>query len=212
MAGDWPDRVQLVLAYVLQSAIGIVAIGAVFASQWLTAVTGAAVLLISFLPAMIERELRLHLPIEFSLIVNFFLYASFALGEVRDFYQRIWWWDLLLHSISAIVIGLIGFLIIYVFHMTRRVEIAPVYIAVGTFCFALALGTLWEIFEFSMDWFFEFSMQRSGLVDTMTDLMVDTVGALLVSVAGFVYVRGGDSMIVDRTLSRFLERNPRLAN
>ena len=210
MAEDWPDRIQFVVAYVLQAAIAVAVIGALLTSQWLAAATGLAILIISFLPAAIERQFRVHLPIEFSLVVNLFLYASFALGEVRGFYQQIWWWDLLLHSVSALVIGIVGFLIIYVFHMTRRVEIAPIYIAVGTFCFALSFGVLWEIFEFGMDWFFGFNMQKSGLVDTMTDLMVDTVGALLASIAGYIYVRGGDSMIVDRILRRFLERNPHL--
>lgn len=58
------------------------------------------------------------------------------------------------------------------------------------FCFALAMGALWEIFEFAMDQIFGLNMQKSGLVDTMTDLIVDTVGALIGAISGFFWLKG----------------------
>jgi hypothetical protein len=53
-----------------------------------------------------------------------FLFASFALGKVRDFYEQVWWWDLALHGSSSFVTGLIGFLAVFVFYMTQRVRVA----------------------------------------------------------------------------------------
>ena len=52
--------------------------------------------------------------------------------------------------------------------------------ALFSFCFAITMGTIWEIYEFGLDQVFGLYMQRSGIVDTMTDLMVDTVGAFFV--------------------------------
>ena len=66
---------------------------------------------------------------------------------------------------------------------------------------------MWEIFEFGMDSVFGTNMQKSGLRDTMGDLIVDTIGAAVVSTIGYFYVRGYDSLIFDRMVRRFLERN-----
>jgi len=54
------------------------------------------------------------------------------------------------------------------------------------------------------------NMQKSGLVDTMWDLIVDSVGALFTSVSGFMYIKAGKTHILSRLLRRFMEKNPRL--
>ena len=130
----------------------------------------------------------------------FFLFASFALGEVGDFYEKIWWWDLALHGLSALTIGIIGFLGIYVFHMTRRIHVAPGWIATITFAIAVSLGTIWEIYEFVMDWYFGLNMQKTGLVDTMTDLLINALGAAIAAAIGYFYVYGEDSFLGRRLI------------
>lgn len=210
LAGDWTERVQRWLVLLLQLAIAGVFAGALVEGQWLVAFTAAVVLLLTFMPAIIERHLRVQLPVEFTLVNCVFLYAAFGLGEVRQFYHRFWWWDLLLHSVSALVIGLIGFLLVYVFYMTHRIRMGPFYVALVSFGFAVTLGTLWEIFEFAMDWFFGFNMQKSGLVDTMTDLMVDAGGGLVAALIGYRYVKDGDSLVGERLIRRFVLKNPQL--
>lgn len=189
------DRIELLAAAILQTIIAAISITALFEGLWLVAFSGAAILLLTFAPAMIERRLRVPLPVEFTLLTCIILFASFVLGEVRDFYERIWWWDLALHGSSAMLMGFIGFLAIYVFHMTNRLKIEPFHIAAFTFGFAVTIGTLWEIFEFLMDWFVGTNMQKSGLVDTMTDLIINAFGALVAATTGFFYVRNGDSQL-----------------
>lgn len=115
----------------------------------------------------------------------------------------------MLHSFSALVMGLIGFLLIYIFHMTNRIDIKPIYIATASFGFAVTLGTLWEVFEFLMDWAFNFNMQKSGLIDTMTDLLVNIGGAILAGFMGYKYVKGDDSLLADDVIRQFLSKNPR---
>ncbi len=203
---SWIDRVELAIALALQIGIFVVTVSALFEQQWLGAFTGCVVLLLTFAPAMIERRMRLALPVEFTLITCVFLYASFALGEVRDFYEKVWWWDLALHGLSALTIGIIGFLGIYVFYMTNRIRIDAGWIATITFALAVSVGTIWEIFEFLMDWFFEMNMQKSGLVDTMTDLLINTTGAAIAALIGYFYVRDEDSLIARRMIRAYAAR------
>ena len=167
-------------------------------------------MLLTFAPALIERQLRVPLPVELTLITCVFLYASFALGEVRDFYEKIWWWDLALHGVAALTIGIIGFLAIYVFYMTQRIKVAAGWIATITFALAVSLGTIWEIFEFLMDWYFGLNMQKSGLVDTMTDLMINAVGAAIAAVIGYFYVRDEDSLYGRRIIRTFVDRKQKM--
>lgn len=206
----WSYKIQVVISCILQLAILLLMIELASKSLWLNAFTGLVALTLTFIPAILERQLSLHLPIEFTLLTTAFLYASFVLGEIGDFYARFWWWDLMLHSLSALTIGIIGFLMIYVFYMTNRIWIEPIYVAIMTLCLAITTGTLWEIFEFMMDWFFHFNMQKSGLVDTMTDLIVNTSGSLVAAILGYFYVRDGDSLIIDRLVHYFVEKNPKL--
>jgi len=197
---SWIERVELAIAVVLQIGILVVTVSALLQQQWLGAFSGSVVLLLTFAPAMIERRLRLTLPVEFTLITCVFLYASFALGEARDFYERFWWWDLALHGISALLIGIIGFLSIYVFYMTHRIQVAAGWIATITFALAVSVGTIWEIFEFLADWFLGLNMQKSGLVDTMTDLLINATGAAIAAFIGYFYVRDEDSLLVHRLI------------
>lgn len=205
----WVSLVEVGLAAALQLAIAAIVIAAFRHRQWLVVFSGVAVLLLSFLPALIERHLRVQLPVEITLVCTVFLYASFGLGEVNQFYDRFWWWDLMLHGFSALITGIIGFLAFYVFYMTHRVRVLPIYVAFITFACAVAVGTLWEIFEFLADWFLGTSMQRSGLVDTMTDLMINALGALIAAGVGYYYVRDGDSLLANRLIRALVERGRR---
>lgn len=203
---SWIDRVELAIALVLQIGIFVVTISALYQGQWLGAFSGTVVLLLTFTPAMLERRLKLTLPVEFTLVTCVILYASFALGEVRDFYEKIWWWDLALHGLSALTIGIIGFLCIYVFYMTNRVSVAAGWIATITFALAVSVGTIWEVFEFLMDHYLGLNMQKSGLVDTMTDLIINATGAALAALLGFFYVRDQDSLFARRVLRAWEKR------
>ncbi|HBR98758.1 MAG TPA: hypothetical protein DD979_15495 [Gammaproteobacteria bacterium] len=207
---DSADRVLFIASLFLQLLIASVVVMALWRQQWLVSFTGAIIFALTFTPAIIERQLEVQLPVEFTLVTCVFLYASYGLGEYGQFYHRYWWWDLFLHSFSALVMGLIGFLVVYVFYMTHKVRLQPIYIAAVSFGFAMTIGALWEIFEFSMDWLFGFNMQKSGLVDTMTDLIVDMIGGLVAAAIGYSYVKGGDSLIADRVVKNFMRKNPQL--
>lgn len=206
----WIDRTESAIALVIQFSILGIALTSLADRQWLTAFSGIVVIMLTLVPPALERQLHVRLPVEVTLFVCVFLFASFALGEVRGYYEQLWWWDLLLHGSSAVVMGLIGFLMVYVFYMTHRVRIAPIYVAAISFGTAVTVGSLWEIFEYLMDLGFNLNMQRSGLKDTMSDLIVNTIGALLAAAIGYYYVRQGDELMGHRVIRSLVERGRRV--
>ncbi|MEK6909235.1 MAG: hypothetical protein AABX23_04245 [Nanoarchaeota archaeon] len=139
------------------------------------------------------------------------IYCSIFLGELRGYYSSFWWWDLGLHTITGVIIGLVGFLILLILYRNRNIVAAPGSIAIFSFSLAAAIGGIWEIFEFGMDQFFGLNMQKSGLVDTMGDLIVNNIGALFSSLVGYFYIKFGQIAFLDRIIKRFKKENPRIA-
>ena len=76
--------------------------------------------------------------------------------------------------------------------------------SIFAFCFALAVGTIWEIYEFACDGLLSLNMQkfaledgtlligREALQDTMEDLIVDAVSALVVVTMGYFSIMKND--------------------
>jgi hypothetical protein len=183
------DRVRYGFIIFMQLALITAFAIAIYEQAWLTVFVSVVALFIMWMPSILERSIKVRLPLEFELLLNIFIYASIFLGEIRGFYTRFWWWDVVLHAGSGIALGFIGFLILYALYRSGRIQISPSLLALFSFCFALSLGAIWEIFEFAMDSLFGFNMQKSGLVDTMWDLIVDAIGAFIASISGYLYVK-----------------------
>lgn len=61
---SWINRIELMVALVLQIGILVISVSALIRGQWLGAFSGSIVLLLTFAPAFIERHLRVPLPVE----------------------------------------------------------------------------------------------------------------------------------------------------
>ena len=204
--------IQRYISYILQTTLVIAFLGAIWGRQWVTAFLIIITLFLTFLPALIERNTKVFLPIEFEFIIIIFIYAGLFLGELRKWYVLFWWWDIMLHTISSIVLGLIGFLIIHILDSEKRIDLkmSPRFVAMFAFVFAVAIGAIWEIFEFMMDNMLGLNMQRSGLMDTMGDLIIDTTGALFISTIGYLWIKSGKSLIFNWAITKFVKENPEI--
>ena len=184
-------------------------VDALFVGNWPLAFVSLATLLLSLAPVYAGRWAEIVVPPSFVAAITMFVGGTLFLGEVFDFYERFWWWDIAMHGGSAVGFGLIGFVLVFMMFQGDRYAAPPLAIAFFAFCFALAIGATWEIFEFCMDQAFGLNMQKSGLMDTMGDLIVDTFGALIGAGSGWAYLkwrmRGGLSLLIDD----FVRRNPR---
>ncbi len=147
-----------------------------------------AALLLTVLPGRLANRVGLRLPPSFLAAIALFVLATLYLGEVQDFYNRFWWWDLALHFGSAMGFGILGFLLVFMLFQGDRYAAPPWAVGALSFCLAMTVGVLWEIFEYAMDSLFGLQMMKSGLPDTMGDLVVDAVGAALAALAGVVYL------------------------
>lgn len=155
------------------------------------------------LPGILKKRIDLDIPSTMLVLYALFLYCAIYLGEVRSFYYTVPHWDTILHTFSGAMLGALGFSFITLLNRTDKVPVnlSPAFVAVFAFCFALALGVAWEIYEYSADVLMGTNMQKFGteagelfagqaaLRDTMKDLIVDTAGALVISVVGYLSLK-----------------------
>jgi hypothetical protein len=216
-----PDRITQIHLWtgrILLVVVGLEWMYLLIESQWLSLFVVSLILIVLFIPIIFKRRLQVDIPAEFHLTAVIFTFAALYLGEIQHFYQRVWWWDIALHGSAGLLMGIFGFLLIYILNESKRIDIhlTPGFIAFFAFTFAVSIGTVWEIFEFSADQIFQLNMQKpmmgdpSGLTDTMWDMIVNAIGALIISLTGWWYLKAQKNYFVKDWIGKFIEKNPRL--
>jgi uncharacterized membrane protein YjdF len=200
---------QTWLAKLIWAALVLSVLDALTQGNWPAAAVASGTLALSLAPVYVARWAEIFIPPSFITATVLFIVSTLFLGEVFDFYNRFWWWDMVMHGGSAIGLGLIGFVLIFMMFQGNRYTAPPIAMAFFSFCFALAMGALWEVFEYGMDSLFGFSMQRGNLDDTMRDLIIDGLGALIGGAAGFAYLKGLEYGGLPGIIDQFVRRNPR---
>ncbi len=198
-AGLFTRLLWLILALALAEALWV--------GRYATAFIAVTTFALTLAPMILVRRFELHVPASFMAALTFFIVATLFFGEVWDFYERFWWWDILLHGGSAVGFGLIGFVLVFLLFQGDRYAAPPWALGLFAFCFAMTIGALWEVLEYAADETLGTNMQKSGLDDTMGDIMVDALGGLIGAGSGVLYLKGQARSGLPGIVREFLERN-----
>ena len=112
---------------------------------------------------------------------------------------------MVLHGIYGVMLGILGYEIISAFINSEkgRIPVSPFFISIWVVCFALAIGAMWEIWEYMADGIFGLNTQeyltssgtfdkstplqgRNALTDTMEDIILDFLGAAIIGVTCYI--------------------------
>lgn len=77
-------------------------------------------LIVMLLPSFIQHKFHIDIPNYMHVLFFIFLYCAVYLGEVRNFYYLIPFWDLILHTFSGAMLGALGFSLVSIL-MTRPI-------------------------------------------------------------------------------------------
>ena len=126
-------------------------------------------LILFTLPTFVSKNFGIHFPETLEVIIYLFIFAAEILGEISAFYQKLPFWDSMLHTITGFLATAIGFALIDILNRNENIkfQLTPVYMAVVAFCFSMTVGTLWEFFEFFADKFFALDMQKDFIVNSI---------------------------------------------
>ena len=151
---------------------------------------------VSVLPFLLELIMRSRLPSFLLIIIYVFMYFAGLMGVALNFYNRFEHYDTVIHGIFGYIAAAVG---LFAIVRTKNYGSLNTFGAVlFTVCFALAVGALWEIWEYATDclgignsqgWQIEGGIFTDGplkgesagvvrsLTDTMTDIIMNTIGA-----------------------------------
>lgn len=177
--------------------------------QWPLAGVALFTFCLTLVPLYVSSRVGISFPTPLMVAVTAFIFATIFLGEAFDYYNRFWWWDILLHGGSALGFGLVGFMLVFMLFEGDRYAAPRWAMALIAFSFAVTIGACWEIFEYAMDQLFGTNMQKSGLDDTMGDLMVDVVGGSVGAFLGWLYMIGRGPGFTRGLFEDFVSRNRR---
>ena len=152
-----------------------------------------------YIPMLVTKFTGIKLPETLCSFFYIFILCATVLGEVFALYYAVPIWDSLLHFGSGIMAGMFGgILMVNYFQKKKCVNlISPMFIAVSIVCFAVSIGAVWEIYEFTADSLLGLNMQKfmiqdgteligqTALTDTMKDIIIDIAGAITAAVSSY---------------------------
>lgn len=147
-------------------------------------------MLLTFYDLLLEKVCKITFSDKLNVFLLIFIFLAQCLGTVLHFYKIFSWWDIMLHTLSGIIFYLVGREIFFNISIRNKsVDSNFAVFILFSFCFALAVGVVWEVFEFSVDGLLGKDTQlarefvgRCALMDTMTDLISASIGAFFVAV------------------------------
>ena len=208
-------NVYLTLTLTIQAILAVGLALFLLRRDWENVFLTSTVILLTLAPAFLGRRYRIVIPPEFQLISAAFVFLSLYLGSARDLYYKYWWWDVVLHTGSGFLLGIVGFVVLFLLHQTDRLPagMRPSFVCFFGVTFAVTLGVLWEVFEYAVDELapaINMQSRETGVADTMHDLIVDTLGAVVVAFMAYAYTKTGRYSFIGDGVRKFVGQNPRL--
>lgn len=136
-------------------------------------------LLLLYIPSWLQVKLRIEIPIGLEISILCFIFAAEILGEINAFYIVIPGWDTILHTLNGFLCAAVGFSMVLLLNDNEELtfDLSPFFLALLAFCFSMTVGVLWEFFEFGMDYFLRFDMQKDMVLNSISTVMLDPAKA-----------------------------------
>lgn len=134
--------------------------------RWENTMTCFMSFVLLMIPSFLENKMKIDLPNVMEVIMIVFVFAANIMGEMGSFYEKIPFWDTLLHTMNGFICAGVGFGLIDILNRNDKIKmnLSPLFVCLFSFCFSMTAGTVWEFFEFAMDMFFGKDMQKDTIV------------------------------------------------
>ena len=141
-------------------------------------------------------------------LIYSFIFGAMYLGNVFDFYLIIPMYDKMLHLLSGLIIGIIGYMLFM--HVSNGIVDGPFkrYMPIlFSIIFAIAGAAVWEIWEFSTDQLFGFTSQNNSLHDTMWDIICGTIMGVVANIPIYLYYIKGKNIKFIKKINEDMKGN-----
>jgi hypothetical protein len=184
-------KLGVALSWILKVVMVTLILRALWREEWVWALGGVIALAICLVPTILKRNYEVTVPWQLDLLIVLALWIHIA-GEVTGRYYTIPHYDTIAHFASSLLVAFVAFTAIYILDKywdgLKMDKYAMAYVVVVT---TMAMGVVWEFFEWGIDLLFGFGAQW-GLQDTMKDLLVDTIGGIVMAIIGVNLIKKGE--------------------
>ena len=135
-------------------------------------------LILFMIPSFIEKRIHIDIPDTLEVIILLFIFSAEILGEINAYYLIFPYWDTTLHTLNGFLAAAIGLSLIDILNKNDKfaISLSPVFVALVAFCFSMTIGVLWELFEFAMDQFLGFDMQKDTYLTAFQSVLLNEQG------------------------------------
>lgn len=88
---DLPARIHRGILIILQAVMAVELVLVFHEGQWINAFLVMAIMAVTLSPAVLGRRFQVYIPPEFQVLAVMFVFAALFLGEIQNYYLRIWW-------------------------------------------------------------------------------------------------------------------------
>ena len=171
-------RSSFIIYTILRALVIGVLIFTVVTENYESAVLCLLTLVLLIVPSFLQVALRIELPTMLEITMLIFIFAAEILGEIFNFYSIFPFWDTVLHTLNGFLAAAIGLSLVRLLNKSDRllIYLSPLFTSIVAFCFSMTIGVFWEFFEFSMDRFLGFDMQKDTVIHTISSVMLNPTG------------------------------------
>ena len=140
------------------------------------ALSALASLALIFLPYLFEYFLSCRISRDLKVVYWFLVIGGPVLGNVYKFYHYIRPWDKLLHMLSGFLVAALGYALP---DFLLKEPPAKAFKCIFAVSLSMAVGGIWEVYEYLLDVFFKMDMQNDTVITEMASyLLGDTPGTI----------------------------------
>jgi hypothetical protein len=151
--------------------------------------------IVLFLMALVIYLVPWNTKIMFPWFVYFLISLAILIhtsGYIQGRYLAFVNWDALAHTVSGMIVALLGFLLILCWDKIKQFNLDTGFIGFFIIFFGGVFEYFWEIWEFFVDTFFGGSatgLMQANNADTMTDMIFVLISSLIVEIGVYIYLK-----------------------
>lgn len=172
------EKITFYSYFVLRMLVLVTMVAQIFNRNFENVFLCILTLVLLMLPSAFEMNFKIDLPNAMEIIIMLFIFAAEILGEINEYYIIFPFWDTMLHTINGFLAAAIGFSLVDILNRTEKLkfDLSPAFVSSVGFCFSMTIGVVWEFFEYGVDKFLGFDMQKDTVIDSIRTVLLDPAG------------------------------------
>ena len=177
--------------------------------QWTNVFVVGSVIVLSFVPEILKWITGIRLTLFMQYFFLLFVILSQWCGTYLRAYDVISWWDIFLHGLSALLVGLGALIILNLCDPDFLSFKYERYGLISTMIFLTisSSAVFWEIFEFLGDTLLGTNAQLGSLKDTMGDMLICVIIGVLFSLWIYISLKSKKDNFITKQLQKFMLLN-----